>query len=83
VGGRGSLGIRKGKINAFGPDGWNSDAFAGGLVSGLLSSGSTFVGSSVSNGINVALGASWNNGGYNFQIQKSGDVGINDYSIVL
>jgi hypothetical protein len=66
-------------INAFGPDGWNSDAFAGGLASGLLSSGSTFVGSSVSNGINVALGASWNNGGYNFQIQKSGDVGINDY----
>jgi len=66
VGGRGSLGIRK--INAFGPDGWNSDAFAGGLASGLLSSGSTFVGSSVSNGINVALGASWNNGGYNYTV---------------
>ncbi|HQM89504.1 MAG TPA: hypothetical protein PLI56_05160, partial [Exilispira sp.] len=55
-------------INAFGPDGWNCDVFAGGLASGFLSSGSTLVGSTVSNGINVALGASWEKGGYNYTV---------------
>ncbi len=58
----------KGKINACGPDGWNCDAFAGGLASGFLSSGSTLVGSTVSNGIAFLQGARWGNGGFRQQL---------------